>query len=80
VDEAWVRVSRRPGLRRGARARRSEAIHDQQRPSDTGFTADRPVIFAFHGYPWLVHRLAARNWTREHGADIPEVANSTWPA
>jgi len=21
------------------------------------FTADRPVIFAFHGYPWLVHRL-----------------------
>ena len=24
---------------------------------DSLFTADRPVIFAFHGYPWLVHRL-----------------------
>ena len=24
---------------------------------DNLFTADRPVIFAFHGYPWLVHRL-----------------------
>ncbi|GAA4789993.1 phosphoketolase family protein [Streptomyces ziwulingensis] len=22
------------------------------------FTADRPVIFAYHGYPWLIHRLA----------------------
>jgi xylulose-5-phosphate/fructose-6-phosphate phosphoketolase len=115
------------------------------REFDTLFTADRPVIFAFHGYPWLIHRLtyrrtnhagmhvrgykengttttpfdmvmlndldryhlvidvidrvpglgaraaglrqemvdarlAARAWTREHGADIPEVANWTWPA
>ena len=24
---------------------------------DSLFTADRPVIFAFHGYPWVVHRL-----------------------
>ncbi|MDT0439475.1 MULTISPECIES: phosphoketolase family protein [Streptomyces] len=24
------------------------------------FTTDRPVIFAYHGYPWLVHRLAYR--------------------
>jgi xylulose-5-phosphate/fructose-6-phosphate phosphoketolase len=110
---------------------------------DTLFTTDRPVIFAFHGYPWLVHRLTyrrtnhsglhvrgykekgttttpfdmvmlndldryhlvidvidrvptlrtraaglrqemedarlrARLWTREHGADIPEVANWSW--
>jgi xylulose-5-phosphate/fructose-6-phosphate phosphoketolase len=115
------------------------------REFDALFTADRPVIFAFHGYPWLIHRLtyrrtnhaglhvrgykehgttttpfdmvmlndldrfhlvidvidrvpalgaraaglrqemvdarlAARTWTREHGADIPEVANWTWPA
>jgi xylulose-5-phosphate/fructose-6-phosphate phosphoketolase len=112
---------------------------------DTLFTRDRPVIFAFHGYPWLIHRLTyrrtnhaglhvrgykengttttpfdmvmlndldryhlvidvidrvpslgarvaglrqemvdarldARTWTRDHGADIPEVANWTWPA
>ncbi|MFD9096616.1 phosphoketolase [Streptomyces collinus] len=24
------------------------------------FTSDKPVIFAYHGYPWLVHRLAYR--------------------
>ncbi|MFB9299648.1 phosphoketolase family protein, partial [Kibdelosporangium philippinense] len=24
------------------------------------FTRDKPVIFAFHGYPWLIHRLAYR--------------------
>jgi xylulose-5-phosphate/fructose-6-phosphate phosphoketolase len=27
---------------------------------DTMFTPDRPVIFAYHGYPWLVHRLTYR--------------------
>jgi xylulose-5-phosphate/fructose-6-phosphate phosphoketolase len=25
-------------------------------------------------------RVNARTWTREHGADIPEVANWVWPA
>jgi xylulose-5-phosphate/fructose-6-phosphate phosphoketolase len=114
------------------------------REFDTLFTTDRPVIFAFHGYPWLIHRLtyrrsnhaglhvrgykekgttttpfdmvmlndldryhlvidvidrvpslgaraaglrqemvdarlAARTYTREHGADVPEVADWTWP-
>jgi len=111
---------------------------------DTLFTEDRPVIFAFHGYPWLIHRLTyqrrnhhqlhvrgykekgttttpfdmvmlndldryhlvmdvidrvpglgpraaslrqrmvdarlrARAWTREHGEDLPEVSQWTWP-
>jgi xylulose-5-phosphate/fructose-6-phosphate phosphoketolase len=27
---------------------------------DSLFTRDRPVIFAFHGYPWLIHRLTYR--------------------
>ncbi len=27
---------------------------------DSLFTIDRPVIFAFHGYPWLIHRLTYR--------------------
>jgi xylulose-5-phosphate/fructose-6-phosphate phosphoketolase len=110
---------------------------------DTVFTGSQPVIFAFHGYPWLVHRLTyrrrnhaqihvrgykergttttpfdmvmlndldryhlvmdvidrvpslqtraaglrqemadtrlrARAWTREHGVDLPEVADWTW--
>ena len=108
------------------------------------FTTDRPVIFAYHGYPWLIHRLTYsraahdqfhvrgykeegatttpfdmlvmndmdrfhlvmdvidrvpglnrkaawlrqqmvdtrarhRAWTREHGEDLPEVRDWTWP-
>ena len=114
------------------------------REFDALFTEDRPVVFAFHGYPWLVHRLTyrrrnhanlhvrgfkeegttttpfdmvmmndldryhlvidvvdrvpglgaraahlrqrmvddrtrARQYTREHGEDLPEVAGWTWP-
>ncbi|HLT83862.1 MAG TPA: phosphoketolase family protein, partial [Phototrophicaceae bacterium] len=114
------------------------------RDFDTLFTRDRPVVFAYHGYPWLIHRLtyrrtnhanihvrgykekgttttpfdmvmlndldryhlvidvidrvpglgsryaglrqrmsdarlAARRYTREHGTDIPEVAEWQWP-
>jgi xylulose-5-phosphate/fructose-6-phosphate phosphoketolase len=30
------------------------------REFDNIFTADRPIIFAYHGYPWLIHRLAYR--------------------
>jgi xylulose-5-phosphate/fructose-6-phosphate phosphoketolase len=30
------------------------------RDYDTLFTANRPVIFAYHGYPWLIHRLTYR--------------------
>jgi xylulose-5-phosphate/fructose-6-phosphate phosphoketolase len=27
---------------------------------DALFTTDKPIIFAYHGYPWLIHRLAYR--------------------
>jgi xylulose-5-phosphate/fructose-6-phosphate phosphoketolase len=27
---------------------------------DALFTTDKPIIFAFHGYPWLIHRLTYR--------------------
>jgi xylulose-5-phosphate/fructose-6-phosphate phosphoketolase len=27
---------------------------------DAMFTTEKPVIFAYHGYPWLIHRLAYR--------------------
>jgi xylulose-5-phosphate/fructose-6-phosphate phosphoketolase len=30
------------------------------RDFDALFTVDKPIIFAFHGYPWLIHRLAYR--------------------
>ncbi len=114
------------------------------RDFDTLFTTDTPIIFAYHGYPWLVHRLTyrrnghphlhvrgykeegttttpfdmvmlndldryhlvmdvidrvpslgtraaelrqdmmdarlrARQYTREHGEDIPEVRDWVWP-
>jgi xylulose-5-phosphate/fructose-6-phosphate phosphoketolase len=35
------------------------------RDFDSLFTLDKPVIFNFHGYPWLIHRLAYRR--RNHG-------------
>ncbi|MFJ9060248.1 MULTISPECIES: phosphoketolase [unclassified Streptomyces] len=33
---------------------------------DSLFTRDKPVIFAYHGYPWLVHRLAYRRAVHAH--------------
>ncbi|RMH79757.1 MAG: phosphoketolase family protein [Acidobacteria bacterium] len=30
------------------------------RDFDTYFTKDKPIIFNFHGYPWLIHRLTYR--------------------
>jgi xylulose-5-phosphate/fructose-6-phosphate phosphoketolase len=32
---------------------------------DDLFTVDKPIIFAFHGYPWLIHRLTYRR--KNHG-------------
>jgi xylulose-5-phosphate/fructose-6-phosphate phosphoketolase len=40
-----------------------EAEHPHGLPDaeyDAIFTTDRPVIFAYHGYPWLIHRLTYR--------------------
>jgi xylulose-5-phosphate/fructose-6-phosphate phosphoketolase len=33
---------------------------------DSLFTTDKPVIFAFHGYPWLIHRLTYRRHNHEN--------------
>ena len=33
---------------------------------DALFTTDKPVIFAFHGYPWLIHRLTYRRNGHKH--------------
>ena len=33
---------------------------------DALFTTDKPVIFAFHGYPWLVHRLTYRRTNHDN--------------
>ncbi|WP_420887615.1 phosphoketolase [Candidatus Nitrotoga fabula] len=36
---------------------------------DTLFTTDKPIIFAYHGYPWLIHRLAYRR-TNHHNLHV----------
>jgi len=36
------------------------------RDFDSLFTADKPVIFNFHGYPWLIHRLTYRRKNHEN--------------
>jgi xylulose-5-phosphate/fructose-6-phosphate phosphoketolase len=36
---------------------------------DTIFTTDKPVIFAYHGYPWLIHRLTYRR-TNHHNLHV----------
>ena len=33
---------------------------------DALFTKDKPVVFAFHGYPWLIHRLTYRRTNHEN--------------
>jgi len=33
---------------------------------DSLFTKDKPIVFAFHGYPWLVHRLTYRRTNHEN--------------
>jgi xylulose-5-phosphate/fructose-6-phosphate phosphoketolase len=39
------------------------------RQFDSVFTADKPVIFAYHGYPWLIHRLTYRR-TNHHNIHV----------
>ncbi|MEP6506998.1 MAG: phosphoketolase family protein [Gemmatimonadales bacterium] len=33
---------------------------------DALFTTDKPIMFAFHGYPWLIHRLTYRRTNHAH--------------
>jgi xylulose-5-phosphate/fructose-6-phosphate phosphoketolase len=48
---------------------------------DSLFTTDRPVIFAYHGYPWLIHRLTYRrtNHTNLHVRGYKEEGTTTTP-
>jgi xylulose-5-phosphate/fructose-6-phosphate phosphoketolase len=40
---------------------RSEHPHGlSDKDFDVLFTTDKPIIFAYHGYPWLIHRLTYR--------------------
>jgi xylulose-5-phosphate/fructose-6-phosphate phosphoketolase len=48
---------------------------------DSLFTTDRPVIFAYHGYPWLIHRLTYRraNHAQMHVRGFKERGTTTTP-
>jgi xylulose-5-phosphate/fructose-6-phosphate phosphoketolase len=48
---------------------------------DALFTSDRPVIFAYHGYPWLIHRLTYRrtNHRNLHVRGYKEEGTTTTP-
>jgi xylulose-5-phosphate/fructose-6-phosphate phosphoketolase len=48
---------------------------------DSLFTTDKPVIFAYHGYPWLIHRLTYRhaNHQRLHVRGFKERGTTTTP-
>jgi xylulose-5-phosphate/fructose-6-phosphate phosphoketolase len=51
------------------------------RDFDSLFTVDRPIIFNFHGYPWLIHRLAYRrtNHRNLHVRGYKEKGNINTP-
>ena len=51
------------------------------RDFDALFTTDRPIIFAFHGYPWLIHRLTYRrtNHRNLHVRGYKEEGSTTTP-
>ncbi|HEX7095116.1 MAG TPA: hypothetical protein VF183_04495, partial [Acidimicrobiales bacterium] len=48
---------------------------------DALFTTDRPIVFAYHGYPWLIHRLTYRrtNHPRLHVRGYKEEGTTTTP-
>jgi xylulose-5-phosphate/fructose-6-phosphate phosphoketolase len=48
---------------------------------DAIFTTDRPVVFAYHGYPWLIHRLTYRrtNHANLHVRGYKEEGTTTTP-
>lgn len=61
---------------------RSEHPHGlSDREFDSIFTTDRPVVFAFHGYPWLIHRLTYRrtNHANLHVRGYKEEGTTTTP-
>ncbi len=60
----------------------SEHSHGMtDRDFDSLFTTDKPIIFNFHGYPWLIHRLAYRrtNHPNLHVRGYKETGNINTP-
>jgi xylulose-5-phosphate/fructose-6-phosphate phosphoketolase len=51
------------------------------RDFDSLFTVDKPIIFAYHGYPWLIHRLTYRRHNHDnlHVRGYKEEGTTTTP-
>jgi len=51
------------------------------REFDSLFTTDKPIVFAYHGYPWLIHRLTYRrnNHANLHVRGYKEEGTTTTP-
>jgi xylulose-5-phosphate/fructose-6-phosphate phosphoketolase len=61
---------------------RSEHPHGlPDRDFDEIFTRDKPIIFAYHGYPWLIHRLTYRRTNHDnlHVRGYKEEGTTTTP-
>ena len=61
---------------------RSEHPHGLADPLfDAIFTKDKPIVFAFHGYPWLIHRLTYRRHNHDnlHVRGYKEEGTTTTP-
>ena len=74
VDEPHLQLRQALAQDRGRGERLSAQV-------DALFTADRPVIFAYHGYPWLIHRLTYRrtNHRNLHVRGYKEEGTTTTP-
>ena len=59
----------------------SEHPHGLDREFDSLFTEDKPIVFAYHGYPWLIHRLTyrRRNHSNLHVRGYKEEGTTTTP-
>ena len=74
--------SRRQRRRPDDAAAASEHPHGSaDREFDSMFTTDKPVIFAYHGYPWLIHRLTYRRHNHDnfHVRGYKEEGTTTTP-
>ena len=51
------------------------------REFDSIFTSNKPIVFAYHGYPWLIHRLTYRrtNHDNMHVRGYKEEGTTTTP-
>ena len=74
--------ARRKRRRSDAADRREEHPHGMSnREFDALFTTNKPIVFAFHGYPWLIHRLTYRrtNHPNLHVRGFIEEGTTTTP-